>query len=233
MAARHISKRVKEARKLVDKTKLYDIKEAIDILKKAPAAKFNESVQLSFKLNIDQKESAQTVRGTVVLPHGIGKKRRVLVFCKGEAVKAAETAGADVVGGAELIEKVEKGFLDFDVAISTPDMMRDVGRLGKILGPRGLMPSPKAGTVSDDVARAISDVKGGKIEFKMDKQSNIHVLIGKIAFDEKAIYENAVSLIEALVHAKPPAAKGQFIKSAAIAATMGPGLKIDVSKYNA
>lgn len=232
MAVKYSSKRMKEANKLVDKSKVYDIKEAIGIIKAAPHTKFDECVQLSFKINIDPKQSSQSIRGTIVLPHGTGKKRKVLVFCKGEALRLAEQAGADLVGGPELIEKVQKGFLDFDVAVSTPDMMRDVGKLGKVLGPRGLMPSPKAGTVTDDVAKAVNDVKGGKIEFKMDKQANIHVAIGKVSFEENSICDNAVSLIEAVIHAKPSSAKSPFIKSAAIAATMGPGIKIDISAYN-
>lgn len=227
--AKKASKRVKETQKAFDKTKIYNIEEAVSILKKAPPVKFDQTVDLNFSLDIDPKQTSQMVRGTVALPHGSGKKVKVAVFCKGEAVKAAEAAGAEYVGSADLVEKVNQGFLDFDVAISTPEMMRDVGRLGKILGPKGLMPNPKAGTVTDDVARAIKEVKAGKIEYKMDKQANINVAVGKISFDQKAICENALSVIESVIKSKPAATKGRFIKAIAVSTTMGPGVKLNLS----
>jgi len=222
------SKRTKKINSIIDKTKVYDLKEAVEVLKQLPHTKFDESVELSFKFNIDPKQSGASVRGTVVLPHGTGKKQRVVVFCKGEAVKDAEAAGADLVGSSELIEKVQKGFSDFDIAISTPDMMKEVAKLGKILGPRGLMPSPKAGTVPNDVSAAIKDVKGGKIEFKMDKQANAHVLIGKISFEAEKLVENATALIEGLLHVKPQGHKGEFVRSLFISSTMGPGLRLNI-----
>ena len=226
-----MSKRLKEANKLVDKAKLYNLKEAISILKSAPAVKFDESVDLSIKLGIDVKEISQPIRGSVVLPHGTGKKLRVAVFCKGEHTAKAREAGADIVGGVDLIEKVNSGFMDFDVAVTTPDMMKDVARLGKLLGPRGLMPSPKAGTVTNDVERAIKEVKAGKVEFRMDKLGCINMSVGKRSFGEEAIIENATVLIEAVVHAKPPQAKGKFLKSIAISTTMGPGVRLDTVSF--
>jgi len=222
-----MSKRMKEVNKLVDKAKRYALEEAIVILKKAPHPKFNESVDISFKLGVDPKAS-QAVRGTVALPHGTGKNVRVAVFCKGEAESKAKAAGAEFVGGADLVEKVSGGWCDFDVAVATPEMMRDMGRLGKILGPRGLMPNPKAGTVTEDVAKAVKEVKAGKVEFRMDKQGNVHVPIGKISFEEKALKENATSLIEAVIAAKPQGIKGEFVKSFSISSTMGPGLKLSM-----
>jgi len=223
------SKRVKSFESLVDKSKKYSLKEAISILKKAPKTKFDESVDLAIKLDIDPKQSDQMVRGTIVLPHGTGKTKRVAVFCKGEAQHKAKEAGADQVGAEDLIEKVSKGFMDFDVAVATPEMMRELSKLGKVLGPRGLMPNPKAGTVTEDVAKAVKEVKGGKIEFKMDKISNINIAVGKISFDENAIYDNAFILIEAVQHARPATLKGNYIRSIAISTTMGPGVRLDLS----
>ncbi|MDP3787088.1 MAG: 50S ribosomal protein L1 [Candidatus Omnitrophota bacterium] len=223
------SKRVKSFENLVDKSKKYSLKEAISILKKAPKTKFDESVDLAIKLDIDPKQSDQMVRGTIVLPHGTGKTKKVAVFCKGEAQHKAKEAGADQVGAEDLIEKVSKGFMDFDVAVATPEMMRELSKLGKILGPRGLMPNPKAGTVTEDVAKAVKEVKGGKVEFKMDKISNINMAVGKISFDENAIYSNAFTLIEAVQHARPATLKGSYIRSIAISTTMGPGVKLDLS----
>lgn len=223
------SKRVKTFTDLVDRAKKYSLKEAIGILKKAPRAKFDESVDLSIKLDIDPKQSDQMVRGTVMLPHGTGKSKRVAVFCKGEAQHRAKDAGAEHVGAEDLIEKVSKGFMDFDVAVATPEMMKDLSRLGKVLGPRGLMPNPKAGTVTEDVAKAVKEVKGGKVEFKMDKLSNINIAVGKISFNDTAIYENAFTLIEAVQHARPATLKGNYVKSIAISTTMGPGVRLDAS----
>lgn len=220
------SKRLKEVYKDIDKAKLYPLEEAIAIFKKGPKVKFDESLDLSFDLNVDPKKSDQMIRGTVVLPHGTGKKIRIIVFCKGEAQKEANQAGADFVGDQDLIEKINKGFLDFDYAIATPDMMKDVSKLGKILGPRNLMPSPKAGTVTTNVASAIQEFKKGKVEFKLDKQADIHVSIGRLSFDQEKLYDNAKTVIEAIVASRPQSVKGSFIKNAAISRTMGPGLKI-------
>ena len=223
-----VSKRVKLFKDLVDKSKAYTLKEAIGNLKKAPKVKFDESVDLSIKLDIDPKQTEQMVRGTIVLPYGTGKTKRVAAFCKGEVQNRAKEAGADYVGAVDLIEKVSGGFLDFDVAVATPDMMKDLSKLGKILGPRGLMPNPKAGTVTEDIAKAVKEVKGGKIEFRMDKLSNINIAVGKISFDEKALYDNALALIEAVQHARPQSVKGNFIKSISISTTMGPGVRLDI-----
>ncbi|OGX29878.1 MAG: 50S ribosomal protein L1 [Omnitrophica WOR_2 bacterium RIFCSPHIGHO2_01_FULL_49_10] len=223
------SKRVKVFEGLVDKTKKYSLKEAITILKKAPKAKFDESVDLAIKLDIDPKQSEQMVRGTIVLPHGTGKTKRVAVFCKGEAQHRAKEAGAEHVGAEDLIEKVSKGFLEFDVAVATPEMMRDLSKLGKVLGPKGLMPNPKAGTVTDDVAKAVKEVRAGKVEFKMDKISNINISVAKASFEDSKIYENAYTLIEAVHHARPATLKGSYIRSISISTTMGPGVRLDLS----
>lgn len=221
-----ITKRIKEVYKNIDRTKLYSLSEAIAILKQTPKVKFDESVDLSFDLNVDPKKSDQMIRGTVVLPHGTGKTIRIAVFCKGEAEKQAKLAGADYVGAEDLIEKVNKGFLDFDCAIATPDLMKDVSKLGKVLGPRNLMPSPKTGTVTLNISGAIQEFKKGKVEFKLDKQADIHVSIGKLSFDEAKLNDNAKSVIEALLASRPQSVKGNFIKTASISTTMGPGLKI-------
>lgn len=226
-----LSKRTKEFEKLMDKNKRYSLFEALEILKNIPKTKFDQTVEVSFKLNINPKETPASVRGTVSLPHGTGKTRRVAVFCKGEFEEKAKDAGADFVGSDELIKKVSDGWCDFDVAIATPDMMKDMGRLGKVLGPRGLMPNPKTGTVTQDVEKAISEVKKGKIEFRMDKQSNIHAPIGKLSFETQALFENGSELIEAVEHSRPSAVKGVFIKSIAISSTMGPGLKLHLTNW--
>lgn len=225
------SKRVRVFENFVDRSKKYSLKEAIEILKKTPKTKFDESVDLAIKLEIDPKQSDQMVRGTVVLPHGTGKTKKVAVFCKGESQHRAKDAGADYVGAEDLIEKVAKGFLDFDVAVATPEMMRDLSKVGKVLGPRGLMPNPKAGTVTEDVEKAIKEVKAGRIEFKMDKISNINISVARISFNENAIYENAITLIEAVQHARPAALKGHYIRSIAVSTTMGPGIKLDLSNF--
>ncbi len=225
-----MTKRMKEFEKLIDKSKAYLLEEAVSILKKAPHAKFDETVELSFKLNADPKQADQMVRGTVRLPNGTGKNVRVLVLCKGEGATAAKEAGADYVGGADLIQKITSGWIDFDVVVSAPDMMRDVGKLGKILGPRGLMPNPKTGTVTNDLTGAVKDAKAGKIEFKLDKQSNINSGIGKISFEEKAICENAASIIKAINKSRPQGIKGKFVKHISISTTMSPGMKLDLVK---
>jgi len=222
------SKRYKESEKQVDRSKVYQLKDAISVLKKMAPPKFDGSVDLHFNLNVDTKKSDQMVRGTVVLPHGTGKKIRVAVFCKGEHERQAKDAGADIVGANELIDKVTAGFLDFDCAIATPEMMKDLSKLGKVLGPRGLMPSPKTGTVTNDIAKAIEDVKKGKVEFRVDKQGGVHLLVGKISFDEAKLCDNASRLIDALTEAKPASVKGKFVKSASISASMNPGLRLAI-----
>ncbi len=224
--AKKRSKRYIEAEKLVDKKKDYSLKEAVAVLKNMSQTKFNQTVGLSFNLNVDPKKSDQLVRGTVSLPHGSGKSVRVAVFCKGEEEKSAKAAGADIIGGLELIEKVAAGFMDFDAAVATPDIMKDLSRLGKVLGPKGLMPSPKTGTVTVNVGQAVKDIKGGKIEFKTDKQAGLHVGIGKINFLESQIVENASKVIEAIQQARPQSVKGVFIKSASIYGSMSPGMRL-------
>jgi large subunit ribosomal protein L1 len=222
------SKRYKEAEKNLDRTKIYSLKEAIATLKKMSPPKFDGSIDLHFNLNIDPKKSDQMVRGTVVLPHGTGKKVRVAVFCKGEHERIARDAGAEYVGGTELIDKVAGGFLDFDCAIATPEMMKDLSKLGKVLGPRGLMPSPKTGTVTTDIAKAIEDVRKGKVEFRVDKQCGIHLSVGKISFSEDKIFDNANRVIEALSEARPASVKGKFLKSSFVSSTMNPGLRLNI-----
>ena len=226
-----LSKRKKVLNTLTEKGKAYPIKDAVKILKTVPAVKFDQSVDLQIKLGVDLTANDQVVRGTTVLPHGQGKKLRVIVFCKDENAKLAKEAGADEVGGEDLIEKVLSGWMDFDVAISTPMMMKEVGKLGKVLGPRGLMPSPKAGTVTDKPAQAVKEVKAGRVEFKMDKQANVHTMVGKLSFSEDKLVENASVLLEALVKAKPRTAKGVYVKSAHLSSTMGPGIPLDISKF--
>jgi large subunit ribosomal protein L1 len=222
------SKRYIEAQKQVDMDKVYSLKDAISILKKLPPPKFDASVDLHFSLSVDSKKSDQMVRGTVVLPHGTGKKVRVAVFCKGEHEKQAKDAQADLVGGIELIERVQGGFMDFDCVIATPDMMKDLSRLGKVLGPRGLMPSPKTGTVTNDIKKAIEDVKKGKVEYRVDKQGGVHLSVGKISFSEDKIFENASCVINALSEAKPASVKGKFMKSVAISSCMNPGFRLEI-----
>lgn len=220
------SKRYKESLKTAETNKIYSLKEAISVLKKMSPLKFDGSVDLHFSLNIDPKKPEQGVRGTVLLPHGTGKKIRVAVFCRGEHERIARDAGADYVGGLELIDKVAGGFLDFDCVIATPEMMKDLSKVGKILGPKGLMPSPKTGTVTIDIVKTIEDVKKGKIEFRADKQGGIHLSIGKISFEEDKLYDNARRVIEALDEARPASIKGKFIKSLFISSTMNPGLRL-------
>ncbi len=225
-----LTKRLKEIQKIVDAEKAYSVQEAVTLLKKVPHVKFNETVEMSFNLGADPKQSDQMVRGTLMLPNGTGKKVKVLVLCKGEAANQAKVAGAEYVGGDDLIAKISSGWMDFDVVISSPDMMRDVGKLGKVLGPRGLMPNPKTGTVTNDLGRAVKEAKAGKIEFKLDKQGNINIGVGKISFEEKAICENIDTVVSAVNKARPQTTKGRFIKNIAISTTMGPGLKLDLAK---
>ena len=220
-------KRYQEASKLVDRTKVYEAKEALEIIEKMPKTKFDETVELHVKLGVDSKHADQQVRGTVVLPHGTGKTKKVLVFAKGDKAKEAEAAGADYVGAEDLIPKIEKeNWFDYDVIVATPDMMGVIGRLGKVLGPKGLMPNPKSGTVTMDVTKAISEIKAGKVEYRLDKTNIIHLGFGKVSFGAEKLYENYEKIIEAIQKAKPAAAKGQYIKSVSISTTMGPGLYV-------
>lgn len=214
----------------VEKGKNYEIDEALNLIKELASAKFNESVEVHIKLNIDPKKTDQTIRTSVLLPNGIGKTKKVLAFVKGEKVQEAQDAGADYIGDQETVEKILKGWMDFDSVIATPDMMPMISKLGKVLGPRGLMPNAKTGTVTMDVERAIKEIKMGKIEIKTDKLGNIHSVIGKVSFDEDKLKENFLALIDAIMKAKPSSVKGQFIKSIYIATTMGPALKLDVVK---
>ena len=224
-------KRYVESAKLVDRTNLYDVEEAVSIIKKTANAKFDETIEAHIKLGVDGRHADQQVRGAVVLPHGTGKKVRVLVFAKGDKVEEAQAAGADFVGGQELVPKIQnEGWLDFDVVVATPDMMGVVGRLGRVLGPKGLMPNPKAGTVTMYVTKAVNDIKAGKIEYRLDKTNIIHVPVGKASFTEEQLADNFHTLMGAIVKAKPAAAKGQYLRSVTITSTMGPGIKLNPVK---
>ena len=221
-----------DSKKLIDRTKLYDSEEALSLCCQTAKAKFDETVELHVRLGVDSRHADQQVRGAVVLPHGTGKDVRVVAIAKGDAAKAAEEAGAIMVGDADLVAKIQnEGFVDFDVLVTTPDMMGQVGRLGKILGPRGLMPNPKAGTVTPDVGRAVREAMAGKIEYRLDKQNIIHVPIGKASFGPEKLGENLKVVMDAIVKAKPAAAKGQYIRSATVASTMGPGIRLRANKY--
>ena len=225
-------KRYEEAAKLVDKTKLYDLAEAAELIKKTANSKFDETIEAHLKLGVDGRHADQQVRGAVVLPHGTGKTVKVLVFAKGDKVDEALAAGADYAGGDELVPKIQnEGWLDFDVVIATPDMMGVVGRLGRVLGPKGLMPNPKAGTVTPDVVKAIEDVKAGKIEYRLDKANIIHVPVGKASFTEEQLEQNFNALMDAITKARPSSVKGQYLKSITLATTMGPGVKVVSNKY--
>ena len=225
-------KRYQEAAKLRDKTNLYDAPEAVAIVKKAASAKFDETIEAHFKMGLDGRHADQQIRGAVVLPNGTGKKVRVLVFAKGDKAEEAVAAGAEFVGAEELIPKIQnEGWFDFDKVVATPNMMSVVGRLGRVLGPKGLMPNPKAGTVTMDVTKAINDIKAGKIEYRLDKSNIIHVPVGKASFSEEALAENYKALMDAIMKAKPSALKGQYLKSITLATTMGPGVKVSTAKY--
>ncbi len=225
-------KKYAEAAKLVDRANLYEPAEAIALVKKTAVAKFDETIEVHIRTGCDGRHAEQQIRGAVVLPNGTGKEVKVLVFAKGDKVNEAEAAGADYVGGDELIPKIQnEGWLDFDVVVATPDMMGVVGRLGKVLGPKGLMPNPKAGTVTMDVAKAIADIKAGKIEYRLDKTNIVHVPVGKASFTEEALQENFDALMAAIVKAKPSALKGQYLKSITLTSTMGPGVKVSVAKF--
>ena len=224
-------KRYQEAAKNIDRSVQYDVAEAISLAKKSAVAKFDETIEVHIRTGCDGRHAEQQIRGAVVLPHGTGKTVRVLVFAKGTKVDEAQAAGADYVGGEELIPKIQnEGWLDFDVVVATPDMMGVVGRLGRVLGPKGLMPNPKAGTVTMDVTKAVNDIKAGKIEYRLDKANIIHVPIGKASFTEEQLADNFQSLISAIIKAKPSSLKGQYLKSCVVAPTMGPGVKINVTK---
>ena len=224
-------KKYVDSAKLIDRTKFYDADEALDLVVKTSTAKFDETVEVHVKLGVDSRHADQQVRGAIVLPNGTGKNVKVLAVCKGDNVKLAEEAGADFVGAEEMTQKIQsEGWMDFDVLITTPDMMGLVGRLGKILGPRGLMPKPKAGTVTPDIAKAVKEAKAGKIEYRLDKTNIIHCPIGKSSFGKEKLVENFNTLLEAIVKAKPAAAKGQYIKSCAVTSTMGPGVRINPNK---
>ena len=224
------TKKTKAAEAPYDPEKEYSVGEGLGILKKLPNAKFDESVDMSLRLGVDPKHADQMVRGAIVLPHGIGKAVRVAVFAKGEKEKEARDAGADVVGAEDLVEKIQGGWMEFDSTVATPDLMGQVGRLGKVLGPRGLMPNPKLGTVTFDVSRAVREVKAGKVEFRVDKAGNIHVPVGKKSFAEQNLVANTLALLEAIVRAKPSASKGQYLRSVTVSSTMGPGIHVDVQR---
>lgn len=230
--AKH-GKKYLEAVKKVDREKLYEPQEALELVKEFSTAKFNETVEVAFRLGIDTKKADQQVRGAVVLPYGTGKTKRVLVFAKGEKAKEAEAAGADYVGDEETINKVSQGWLDFDVVVATPDMMGKVGRLGRILGPKGLMPNPKTGTVTFEVEKAVKEIKAGKIEYRADKAGNIHAAIGKVSFTTEQLLENLQTLADTLLKVKPAAAKGTYMRSVTVSSTMGPGIAVSSQQLGA
>lgn len=224
------TKNMKAARARIEPDRLYSPREAVKLAKEIATAKFDETVEVHIRLGVDPRQADQQVRGTVVLPHGTGKTARVAVFAQGDKAREASEAGADAVGGDDLVEKVEKGWLDFDAAVATPDMMGKVGKLGKLLGPRGLMPNPKTGTVTFDVAKAVNDIKGGKVEYRVDKFAIMHLVIGKASFDERSLVENYEVLLDEITRAKPAAAKGKYLRTISLSTTMGPGVKIDTLK---
>ncbi len=225
-----VAKKYAEAREKVDRERLYDPEEALELVKEISNAKFDETVEVAVKLGVNPKHADQQVRGAVVMPHGTGKEVRVLVFAKGEKAKEAEEAGADYVGAEDLVAKIQEGWLDFDVAVATPDTMSIVGKLGKTLGPKGMMPNPKTGTVTFEIEKAVQEIKAGKVEYRTDKTGIIHVPIGKVSFEKEKLVENFYTLIDTLIKAKPPGAKGQYIKSVTVSSTMGPGIKISPQK---
>lgn len=226
-----IGKRYKEALGQMELNKTYDPDDAIELIKKIASAKFDETVEVAVRLGVDPKKADQQIRGAVVLPHGTGKTKRVLVFAKGDKAKEAETAGADYVGDEDYINKIQQGWFDFDVVVATPDMMGSVGKLGRVLGPKGLMPNPKTGTVTFDVERAVNEIKAGKIEYRVDKAGNIHAPIGKVSFDDSKLLANFQTVIDTLIRVKPAAAKGQYIRNVTLSSTMGPGIKLNLAKF--
>jgi len=224
-------KRYQEAAKLIDPTKVYKIEEAVEILKEMAKAKFDETVEVAYRLGVDPKKADEQIRGALVLPHGTGRTQRVLVFAKGEKAKEAENAGADYVGDEEFINKINEGWLDFDVVVATPDMMAEVGKLGRILGPKGLMPNPRTGTVTFEIEKAVNDIKAGQVEYRVDNASNLHAPIGKISFEIEKLVENFEAMTRTIVAAKPQSSKGVYVRNVTITSTMGPGIKVDVSEY--
>ena len=228
-----LTKRSKQASALVDRNTQYGLDEAVSLLKQTATAKFDETIELAFNLNVDPKYADQQIRGAMVLPHGTGKTKRVLVFAKGAKVQEAEAAGADFVGGEELVAKIQGGWLDFDVVVATPDMMAFVGRLGKVLGPKGLMPNPKVGTVTMDVTKAVQEVKAGKVEYRTDKAGNIQLSVGKASFSEDQLRDNIRTIFDRIAKARPASVKGQYMKSVTLSATMGPGVALDPTKVDA
>ncbi|MBD1382775.1 50S ribosomal protein L1 [Metabacillus arenae] len=224
-------KKYVEAAKLVDRSQVYDVKEAIELAKKTNTAKFDATVEVAFRLGIDTRKNDQQIRGAVVLPNGTGKTQRVLVFAKGEKAKEAEAAGADFVGDSDYINKIQQGWFDFDVIVATPDMMGEVGKLGRVLGPKGLMPNPKTGTVTFEVEKAVKEIKAGKVEYRADKSGNIHVPIGKVSFEDDKLIENFSTIYETMLKAKPASAKGTYVKNVSVTSTMGPGVKVDPSSF--
>ncbi|WLR41969.1 50S ribosomal protein L1 [Bacillus carboniphilus] len=226
-------KKYVEAAKLIDRSKAYDVKEAIELVKKTSTTKFDATVEVAFRLGVDPRKNDQQIRGAVVLPNGTGKTQRVLVFAKGDKLKEAEAAGADFVGDSEYINKIQQGWFDFDVIVATPDMMGEVGKLGRVLGPKGLMPNPKTGTVTFEIEKAVKEIKAGKVEYRVDKQANIHVPIGKISFEEGKLVENFETIFDTIEKAKPAAAKGTYMKNITVTSTMGPGVKVDSSTFAA
>lgn len=226
-------KKYQDAAKTIDRAQLYDATEAIDLVKNASTAKFDETVEVAVKLGVDVRKADQQLRGAVVLPHGTGKTQKVLVFAKGEKAKEAEAGGADYVGDEDMINKIQQGWFDFDVVVATPDMMGQVGKLGRVLGPKGLMPNPKTGTVTFDVEKAVKEIKAGKIEYRTDKAGNIHAPIGKVSFDNQKLADNLATIIDVLQKSKPAAAKGTYMKNVTISSTMGPGVKVDLGSIGA
>src|SRR5690625_2723943 len=224
-------KKYAEAAKLMVRSRTYKLHEVVQILKQAATANFDETVEIAFRLGVDPKQADQNLRGAVVLPHGTGKTQRVLVFAKGEKIKEAEAAGADYIGDEEIIAKINEGWFDFDVIVATPDMMAEVGKLGRVLGPKGLMPNPKTGTVTFEVEKAVNDIKAGKVEYRVDKSSNLHVPIGKISFEDDKLFENFETIVETIVKVKPQSSKGKYLRNLVITSTMGPGIKVDASGY--
>ncbi len=225
-----ISKKRKAALEKIDRTKEYSPKEAVSLAKELAGAKFDETVEVHILMGVDPKHADQQIRGTVILPHGTGKTAKVAVFAEGDKAREAEEAGADAVGSDDLVEKVKKGWLDFEAAVATPDMMAKVGKLGKVLGPRGLMPNPKTGTVTFDIAKAVKDIKGGKVEYRLDKFAIMHLVIGKVSFEEKQLVENYGALLAEILKAKPSSSKGKYLKTITLTTTMGPGIKVDATK---
>jgi large subunit ribosomal protein L1 len=224
-------KKFLEAQKLVERTQAYSVEEAIELVKKTNTVKFDATVEVAFRLGVDTRKNDQQIRGAVVLPNGTGKTQSVLVFAKGEKAKEAEAAGADFVGDADLINKINQGWFEFDVIVATPDMMGEVGKLGRVLGPKGLMPNPKTGTVTFDVDKAVKEIKAGKVEYRADKAGNVHVPVGKVSFDNEKLIENFTTMYDTILKAKPSAAKGTYVKNVSVTSTMGPGIKVDPSTF--